>query len=122
MSIEQNILVRETVNELVEFGIELARDNGIDVAHVRQFWCTFREVAGDLINEQDPIGPSPAEVATTRPRTFTALDDDDPFPFGKPREEGIPMCEVDEGYRDWFMRQPWRDEWPAVVEYFESSD
>lgn len=122
MSIEQNIFVRETVNELVEFGIELARDNGVDAAHIRQFWCTFREVVGDLINEHDPIGPSPAEVARTKPREFRALDDDDPFPFGRPRDDGLNMCEVDEGYRDWFMRQSWRDEWPAVVEYFESGE
>ena len=122
MSIEQNILVRETVNELVEFGIEFARDNGVDAAHVRQFWCRFREVAGDLIDEQDPIWPSPADVAATKPREFRAFDDDDPFPFGRPRDDGLTMCEVPEDYEDWFMRQDWRDKWPAVVEYFESAE
>lgn len=122
MAIEDNIRNRKTAEDVIDLGVSLAKDAGIPADQIRDFWCRVREVIGDLINEHDPIAPLPVDVAETRLRTFRAFDDDDLFPFGRPREEGLTMSEVPEDYRDWFMRQQWRDEWPAVVEYFESAE
>jgi len=45
------------------------------------------------------------------------LDDHSSFPFGK--WKGTAMGAVPTKYLLWFRKQPWADEWPAVVEYIE---
>jgi hypothetical protein len=44
------------------------------------------------------------------------LTDRDPFPTGK-RFRGRPMEEVPAWYLDWFIGQPWAEEYPQVREY-----
>jgi len=47
------------------------------------------------------------------------LTDQDPFPFGKYKDE--PMEDVPASYLDWFIGQSWADNWPAVVDYIKDN-
>lgn len=45
------------------------------------------------------------------------LTDGSMFPFGKNREHGLRMHEVELSWYRWFLAQPWAGEWPAVAAY-----
>lgn len=52
---------------------------------------------------------------TNRWSNLTKLSDDDEMPFGK--HQGSPLGDVPDSYWQWFLRQPWCDNYPALVQY-----
>lgn len=47
--------------------------------------------------------------------------DDEPFPFGRHKEQGHTFSQVPARDLDWMAGQPWIGRWPKVVAYIEAN-
>ena len=124
-TIEQNVQARQAANAVVELGITLAKDEGLEPEQVRRMWQCVREIAGGLIGEKD-INPEPEsltikdEWTTTSTRYDSESLDEEPFPFGK--YEGERYGDVPDSYFKWLSQQDWIEKWPDVLVYIQEND
>lgn len=119
-TIEENVRAREASNTLIELGISLAMDEGLEPDQVRHFWRCVMETAAELIGEPPcELDKKPNPLLHTYPSWDTPADDDD-FPFG--RYHDVPYGEVPGSYYKWLAKQSWLEAWPDVLAYIQEND
>ena len=121
-----NVLARRVANEIVELGCTLAREEGLaeHPEHVRRCWQYVMETCADLIGdrvieENKPVDRTP-NVAIHPLSNVTSSLDDEPFPFGKHKDE--PYGKVPDSYFRWLSKQDWIEHWPEVLDYIQEND
>ncbi len=117
MAIHKNIQAREASNTLIELGITLAKEEGLEEPEtIRRFWQYVMETAGTLIGDEVSM-PEPKRQIY-KPAT---VSDADLFPFGK--HEGEPYSKVPDNYFKWLAGQDWvESRWPDVFDYIQEND
>ena len=102
-----------TVLELIALGEALCREGDHDP---RSFWLAVRIAADDRGGlTQEAKQPTEPRLGKPRKGRQVRLTDDDSMPFGK--HKGERLGDVPSTYFQWFLKQPWCDDWPNLVEY-----
>ena len=117
LSIERNCARGKAVLEFLELGEALCSEGGYDPG---QFWLAVSVGAADragLTQVADFLPSKPRREAKPRKGRWSRLTDDDSMPFGKYKKEKARLGDIPSDYFKWFLKQPWCDEWPHLVEY-----
>lgn len=130
--IEKNVDARRAANTVVELGITVAKDEGLEPDAVRHMWKCVIETASGLIGEDSVLDAIAARKALADPERISFEDgrkelgldgtvsDDDPFPFGTHKDTSY--GEVPDSHYKWLAKQPWIDKWPDVLGYIQEND
>ena len=119
----RNVEARRVSNELVELGITLAKESGLDAEQTRRMWQYVMETAGELVGDKVVV-PRPKVVA----KEFVYQGDDmtlmphdtDEFPFGK--HKGEQYGKIPDSYFRWLAKWEHIEKWPAVLAYIQEHD
>ena len=116
MSIESNVRVRQLCNTLMDLGCDLCKENKLNAEQVKRFWGHVIDSAGILIGASNKYDSEqqPADAYHNRTRR---LIDSDRLAWPNSVHYRKRLGDIPDDYWLWFLRQPWCDEWPALVEY-----
>lgn len=119
--LQQNVNAREAANVVVELGLTVASDEGLEPEQVRRMWQYVMEIAAELIGDR-LVEPQPQPVSVAQEWSTVGLDslDDEEFPFGK--HAGERFADVPDSYYKWLAKQDWIDKWPDVLDYIQEND
>lgn len=100
---------------------KIIQDAGIELPSAKD-WSDLQDKIRDVFLDRLNAGEKEGYKKGRGPLEFgqAYYDDGDAFPFGK--HKGKPFIEVPKGYLEWVMRQPWCDQWPGVVRYFNGEE
>jgi len=127
MSLESNVAASKAAKELMDLGLDLARETGLNPEQIRRYWSSVAQMAAELVGddllcarckagmlrELTPDGKRwrPAEDRGRR------LNDDDRMPFGRYKDQRL--GDVPDDYFRWLLRQDWIEDWEDLKEYAE---
>ena len=125
MNVEKNVQARKVANDLVELGITMCKEAGLDAQQTRRAWFCVREIIDELLGEDREETPTPAPTKKTKKkekqRSIYEDDivpcDDDPFPFGK--HKGEPYGDLPDDYYQWLSTWEGIEGWPQIQAYIE---
>lgn len=115
-----NVTARQAADTLIEMGISLAREEGLDSKHRRNFWRHVMESARELIGEELPKAKGQRSITdyqTDGSDEVERLTEDDPMPWGAFKD--FRLGDIPDEYLDWLGRQPWIEEWPQLLAYID---
>lgn len=122
MSVAENIKAREVANTLMDLGITLAKEEGLEPEQVRRMWQHVIEYAGQLVGVEVEE-PTPAKVSVAAQYSTRGHElDDEIMEFGK-RYKGERFADVPEDYWQWIAEnvEDLERRWPLLWEYIEEN-
>jgi len=114
MPIARNIQIHNLSNDLMDLGMDMCKENGLNPEEYKRFWGLVVESAKQLVGTPKT---EKKEKKKSKPpsRPSQRLNDNDRMPWGK--HEGENLGDVPRDYWRWFLSQDWCDKWPDLVEY-----
>jgi len=125
-SIAENVTATRAAKELMDLGLDLARETGLSVEQVRRYWSSVAEMAAQIVG--DDLLCARCKAGMLRELTPDGrwrksedrgkrLTDDDRMPWGKYKDERL--GDIPDSYFKWLLRQEWIDDFEDLKEYAE---